>query len=274
MSKGGMKAMAGKDLGYEESSRKLSARIDVNDRFSERSANDLVLEMAAPAEGEQIVDLCCGTSKQCLPFAQRVGAKGRVLGLDINPDVLATARKVSTGIEQVSYQQHDCNDPLPVPDSSIDLISCCFGIYYIADLDALLEEVLRALEPGGRFFVIAPASQNNRRFRELHAEVSGKPEPETITIRRMRMEKELLPLLDRRFARVDVRNFENQVHITDPTAFMDYYRSTLLLTETSQDASVRDDLVRRMGERVAAIIKNEGRYTISKSYLAVLAFKA
>ena len=54
MSKGGMKAMAGKDLGYEESSRKLSARIDVNDRFSERSANDLVLEMAAPAEASDV----------------------------------------------------------------------------------------------------------------------------------------------------------------------------------------------------------------------------
>lgn len=269
-----MKATAAKDLGYEESSRKLTARIDVNDRFSEKSANDLVLEMAAPAAGEQIVDLCCGTSKQCVPFARRVGAKGKVLGLDINPDVLATAGKISTGIEQVSYQQHDCNDPLPVPDSSTNLISCCFGIYYIADLDALLREVLRALKPGGRLFVIAPAPQNNRRFRALHAEVSGKPEPETITIRRMRMERELLPLLKRRFAKVEARNFENQVHITDPTAFMDYYRSTLLLTETSPDASVREDLVRRVGERVAAIIKGEGRYTISKSYLAVLAFKA
>jgi ubiquinone/menaquinone biosynthesis C-methylase UbiE len=209
-----------------------------------------------------------------VPFARRAGAGGSVLGLDINPDVLATARAASIGLSHVSYQQHDCNDPLPVPDSSVDLISCCFGIYYIAELDALVDDVLRALAPGGRFFVIAPASQNNRRFRELHAEVSGKPEPETITIRRMRMERELLPLLERRFARVEVRTFDNEVHITDPAAFADYYRSTLLLTETSPDPSIREDLVRRMTERVAAAIASEGRYTISKSYVSALAFKA
>lgn len=261
------------DFTPEEWQARLSTWIDAYHRFGQREVNEFILTMATVKPGEDVVDLCCGTGKQSIPFAVRVGGSGSVLGLDVTPGLLERAREHAGGLPQITFQQHDCNLPLPAEAASKDLISCCFAIYYIWDLNRLVLEVHRVLRPGGRFFVIGPAGDNNYQLRQLHVAVSGKPEPEKIIRRRLRIENEVLPFMGAHFSRVDLGHFRNELTFPDVESFIGYYRSTILLRDTEQDSARREELARRMGERVAEIIKAEGSFAISKSYLAALAVK-
>ncbi len=261
------------DIPQEEWRAKLATWIEAYHRFGQREVNEFILKMAAVRPGELVVDLCCGTGKQSIPFAVCVGSAGRVLGLDVTPELLERAREHAAGLNHVEFRQHDCNLPLPISDASQDLVSCCFAIYYMWDLARLVSEVHRALRPGGRFFIIGPAADNNSQLRRLHVMVSGRPEPEKIIRRRQRIENEVLPMLGARFSRVDLAHFNNELNFPDVEAFLGYYRSTILLRDSVQEPSEREELARRMGERVAEVIQRESSFVISKSYLAVLAVK-
>ncbi|MBI4470559.1 MAG: methyltransferase domain-containing protein [Acidobacteria bacterium] len=247
--------------------------IEAYHRFGQREVNEFIMGMTAVRSGEHVVDLCCGTGKQSIPFAGRVGPVGHVVGLDVTPELLERAREHGAGLPQLEFRLHDCNQRLPFEDASKDLASCCFAIYYVWDLEKLLTEVHRILKSKGRFFVIGPADDNNHQLRRLHVMVSGRPEPAKIIRRRQRLENEVLPLMGSHFARVDLENFHNELRFPDVASFLAYYRSTILLRDTLLEPEAREDLARRLGERVGEIVEAEGAFVISKSYLAVLATK-
>lgn len=261
------------EIQQEEWRSKVSTWLEAYHRFGQREVNEFILGVTAVHPGERVVDLCCGTGKQAIPFAARVGPAGSVIGFDVTPELLEKAREHAVALPQAEFRQHDCNRQLPLPDASQNLVSCCFAIYYIVDLQRLIGEVHRILEPQGRFFVIGPADDNNHQLRRLHVLVSGRPEPEKIVRRRLRMENEVLPLLGARFSRVDLSDFHNQLRFPDVESFLAYYDSTILLRDTEPDPEARRQLTRRMGQRVAEIIGAEGAFVISKSYLAALALK-
>src|SRR5216683_2499292 len=58
-----------------------------------RAVNDLLLARSAVAPGEKVLEIGCGTGAATVPFAEAVGERGRVVGVDISEPMLAGARK-------------------------------------------------------------------------------------------------------------------------------------------------------------------------------------
>ena len=111
-------------------------------------AADLV-ERAAPAPGERILDIACGTGIVARLAAERIGA-GQVVGLDLNPGMLAVARSVSGGHHPpIEWQQGSALE-LPFRDGSFDVALCQLGLQFFPDRTVALREMLRVLVPGGR----------------------------------------------------------------------------------------------------------------------------
>jgi ubiquinone/menaquinone biosynthesis C-methylase UbiE len=111
-------------------------------------AADLV-ERAAPAPGERILDIACGTGIVARLAAERMGA-GQVVGLDLNPGMLAVARSVSGGHNPpIEWQQGSALE-LPFRDGSFDVALCQLGLQFFPDRTVALGEMLRVLVPGGR----------------------------------------------------------------------------------------------------------------------------
>lgn len=112
-------------------------------------AQELV-QLAAPEEGDRVLNVACGTGVVARYAAPLVGPTGSVIGLDLNAGMLATARAMlqRDGVAIV-WREGDAT-ALPFPDASFDLVCCREGLQYFPDRATALNEMCRVLVPGGR----------------------------------------------------------------------------------------------------------------------------
>ena len=110
--------------------------------------------LAALREGDTVLDLGSGAGFDCFLAAKRVGEKGRVIGVDMTPEMLAKARVNATkgGYTNVEFRQGQI-EALPIEDNSIDVIISNCVINLSPDKPKVFSEMQRVLKPGGRFFV-------------------------------------------------------------------------------------------------------------------------
>lgn len=117
-----------------------------------RPAQDLLLEMAALQPGERVLDVACGTGLVTVPAARAVGEDGRVVAADLSDRMVAACRSAAAGLGHVRVDQMDAEN-LDVPDASFDCALCSLGLMYVPDPVKCLQELFRALKPGGRAVV-------------------------------------------------------------------------------------------------------------------------
>ena len=110
--------------------------------------------IASLRAGEVVLDLGSGPGLDCLLAARRVGPTGRVIGVDMTPEMLELAREGArrAGATNVEFRQGDI-EALPVDDASVDVIISNCVINLAPDKEAVLREAFRALRPGGRLCV-------------------------------------------------------------------------------------------------------------------------
>lgn len=114
--------------------------------------------LAALKAGEVVVDLGSGAGFDAFIAGPKVGATGRVIGVDMTPDMLGNARKnistyrQRTGLDNVEFRLGEI-EHLPVADATVDvLISNCV-INLSPDKPRVWQEMSRVLKPGGRVAV-------------------------------------------------------------------------------------------------------------------------
>ena len=104
----------------------------------------------APATGERVLDLACGSGSVARAVAAAVGPSGSIVGADPNPGMLAVAR--ARGVEgetPVEWVEAPAQR-LPLPDDSFDLVLCQQGLQFVPEKEAAAAEIARVLRPGGR----------------------------------------------------------------------------------------------------------------------------
>jgi SAM-dependent methyltransferase len=109
-----------------------------------------IVDRAAPAEGERVVDVGTGTGNAALLAAER-GA--RVIGVDPAPRLLAVAREraAAAGLDAEFALGDGAN--LPLPDGEADLTLSVFGVIFAGDPAAAAAEMARVTAPGGRIVI-------------------------------------------------------------------------------------------------------------------------
>jgi ubiquinone/menaquinone biosynthesis C-methylase UbiE len=112
------------------------------------------VERASLQPGETVVDLGSGAGLDCFLAARQVGPAGKVIGIDMTPDMLAlaqeNAKKVQAG--NVEFRQGFLEE-IPVADASVDAILSNCVINLSPDKPAVFREMYRILKPGGRVVV-------------------------------------------------------------------------------------------------------------------------
>jgi SAM-dependent methyltransferase len=104
--------------------------------------------------GETVVDVGSGSGLDSLIAARTVGPTGRVIGVDMTPEMLEKARAgaAATGMPNVQFQEGYV-ESMPVPDDLADVVISNGVLNLTLDKTATLREWFRVLKPGGRLQV-------------------------------------------------------------------------------------------------------------------------
>jgi SAM-dependent methyltransferase len=110
------------------------------------------LRVADLRPGEVVLDLGSGAGLDLLLSARRVGRTGRVVGLDMTPEMVERARRTTAGAGNVEVHLGRI-EQIPLPDASVDVVISNCVVNLSADKRAVLREVARVLRPGGRLAI-------------------------------------------------------------------------------------------------------------------------
>ena len=110
----------------------------------------LLVDAAHLRKGERVLDVACGTGLVTRIAAQRVGTGGLVVGIDLNPGMIAVARSLPAPAgAAVEWFERSALD-LRLPDATFDVVFCQQGLQFFPDKLLALQEMRRVLAPRGR----------------------------------------------------------------------------------------------------------------------------
>ncbi len=150
---------------------------EVDARFS--PVVDRVLKHADLQPGQSVLDLGTGTGSVALSAASQVGSAGRIVAVDISPEMLAKARAraESSSLTNVEFREGRAEE-IPASDGSHDAVLASLSMMYVIDRAAAAREIARVLRPGGRFVAAVwagPSSCDIVQFQQLAGSFAPAP---------------------------------------------------------------------------------------------------
>lgn len=108
-----------------------------------------LVERCAPHPGDQVLDLGCGLGAAALPAAERVGATGRVLAIDLSERMVEGLRARAAHLPQLEARVGDAEAP-DVEPGRWDVVQASLVLFFLPDVTSAVRRYRRLLRPDGR----------------------------------------------------------------------------------------------------------------------------
>ncbi len=179
---------------------------------------DDLLERVAPAPGDRLLDVACGTGIVARVAHERLGGTGPVVAIDANGGMLAVARAAEPAID---WREGDAVS-LPFADASFDVVVCQQGLQFFADRAAAAREMRRVLAGGGRAGIAVWRPLDEIPFFSTLHRVAERHLGAVTDRRHVLGDAQALTALftDAGFHRVDVEIVSRRLHFPDPAMLL------------------------------------------------------
>ncbi|MGD9764370.1 MAG: class I SAM-dependent methyltransferase [Candidatus Binatia bacterium] len=133
-----------------------------------------LVQLAAPQKGERVLDVACGTGVVARLVAARAKSPGKVVGLDLNPNMLVVARATAEREGRAIEWYEGRAESLPFDDASFDLVLCQHALQFMRERAGALAEMRRVLTSGGRLALNAWQGLDRHPFYQTLHDVIGR----------------------------------------------------------------------------------------------------
>jgi len=123
---------------------------------------DRILEHAAIAEGERVLDVGCGDGLIAFGALDRVGEEGQVIFSDISQDLLDHCRSLAQqlqALERCRFVRASAEDLAVIATGSVDVVTTRSVLIYVQAKQQAFHELYRVLKPGGRLSIFEPINR-------------------------------------------------------------------------------------------------------------------
>lgn len=273
------------EINYQETSKDLLMRIDIHAKYGAADIDQWTVDLLKPQPGFRILDVGCGSGKQCFLYNDYVNGQAEIIGGDFSEELLdkARAENEKRGTE-IDFMFLDFNKRFPFEDNQFDLLSSAFAIYYASDLDFTFGEAHRVLrspdpvsgKPGGRLFVTGPLPENKQMFYDIIKEATNKSIPPMPGSSRFK--GDIFGTIDRIFAKTELHVFKNPLTFPEVAPFMDYVRASLsedrkLWTSMFNSKGEYEALIRSIETVATRWFERDGKLVMTKVVGGILATK-
>ena len=114
--------------------------------------SDRLVELAGIHQGSRVLDVATGIGEPAVTAARRVGPSGKVTAIDLSPGMLAIARERAEelGLSRIIEFRESDAESLHLPPSSVDAITCRFGLMFMPNVVGALKTMRDILSQDGR----------------------------------------------------------------------------------------------------------------------------
>lgn len=264
-------------IDYKETTSDLLQRIDIHNNYGSKDIDQWMLSTLNLQKGSKILDVGCGSGKQCFSFYNYLYGDCDITGGDVSEELLQQAKLENKKVDnKVTFTSLNFNKPFNFESDTFDLLSCCFAIYYSENIPFTIKEMHRVLKPGGRLFTTGPMPENKKVFYDIIREATGKPIPPMPGS--SRFGSEILNTIKSLFSEVNVELFENPLVFNSAQPFIDYTRASLnedrrLWISLFDDKSGFELVMSQISEVAEKIIAKDKRIVMTKVVGGILAKK-
>ena len=264
-------------IDFQETTKDLAVRIDIHSKYGARDIDRWMLDLIKLQPGGRILDVGCGSGKQCFSYWDELNGKAEITGGDVSEELLAQARSENARRgTNIQFDHLNFNQPFNYADNTFDFVSCCFAIYYAENIPQTINEMHRVTTPGGRLFTTGPMPQNKQLFYDIIKEATGKPIP--LMPGSSRYSTEILSTVQSLYANVELHIFENPLVFESIGPYMAYTRASM-----SEDRKLwgslfveKDDfekIMTQITETAKKRLDREGKLVMTKVVGGILATK-
>ncbi len=255
-------------IDFQETTDDLAKRINIHSQFGARDIDQWMLEILDLKPGMKILDVGCGSGKQCFSYYHHLKGKVHITGTDVSESLLDDARAKNQELgNPVKFSFLDFNQPFILPENNYDLISACFAIYYAQDIPFTLSEMHRLLVPGGRLFTTGPMPSNKQLFYDIIKEATGKEIPPMPGS--SRYASEIYGTMQTLFSKTEQHIFENPLTFESVEPFMVYTRASMaedrkLWNSLFQTHEEFEDLMSKIEKTAQKFLDRDGKLVMTK----------
>ena len=213
-------------IDFVETTKDLATRIDIHSKFGAKDIDAWMIDLIKLQPGNKILDVGCGSGKQCFKYHATLNGKAEITGGDVSEDLLQQARDADAQRKTgMNFVYLDFNKEFPFENDTFDFVSCCFAIYYAENVPFTISEMHRVTAPGGRLFTTGPMPQNKQIFYDIIREATGKEIPPMPGS--SRYSTEFLTTIKNLYSKVEVHVFENPLTFEAVEPYIAYTRASM-----------------------------------------------